>query len=57
VEAGETVEVPVHVLRHPDDDGDARTTVTFTASSEADGSQSASSTCNLHVRDTTPAGS
>ena len=53
-EAGETVEVPVHVLRSP---GNARTTVTLTATSETDQTQSSTSTCNVHVRDTTPGGS
>ena len=53
--AGETVQVPVHVLRNPeDDDGDARTTVTLTATSETDPSQTATRTCNVHVQDTTP---
>jgi len=50
--AGETVEVPVHVLRNPP--GAARTTVTLTATSETDPSQTATSTCNVHVKDTTP---
>ena len=54
-EAGSTAQVPVHVLR-TEDDGDARTTVTLTATSEADPSQTASRTCNVHVRDTTPGG-
>jgi M6 family metalloprotease-like protein len=54
--AGETVQVPVHVLRDPlTDDGDARTTVTLTATSESDASKTATRTCNVHVRDTTPA--
>jgi M6 family metalloprotease-like protein len=53
--AGETVQVPVHVLRDPlTDDGDARTTVTLTATSESDASKTATRTCNVHVRDTTP---
>jgi M6 family metalloprotease-like protein len=56
VKAGETVDVGVHALRHPADDGDARTNVTLTATSETDPSRSASSTCAVHVRDTTPAG-
>ena len=56
--AGATVQVPVHVLRDPlTDDGDARTTVTFTAKSEADSSKTATQTCAVHVRDTTPGGS
>ena len=54
--AGETVQIPVHVLRNPeDDDGDARTTVTLTARSESDNSKTATRTCAVHVRDTTPA--
>jgi M6 family metalloprotease-like protein len=52
--AGETVQVPVHALRSPeDDDGDARTTITLTATSETDPSQTATRTCDVHVRDTT----
>jgi M6 family metalloprotease-like protein len=55
--AGQTVQVPVHVLRDPlTDEGDARTTVTFTAKSESDPSKTATRTCNLHVRDTTTTG-
>ena len=55
--AGQTVQVPVHVLRDPlTDDGDARTTVTLKATSETDGSKTATRTCNVHVRDTPPAG-
>jgi hypothetical protein len=55
--AGQTVPVLVHVLRDPlTDDGDARTTVTLTAKSETDASKTATRTCNVHVRDTTPAG-
>ena len=53
VAAGETASVPVHVLR-TEDDGDARTTVSLTATSEADPSQTATRTCAVHVRDTTP---
>ena len=54
--AGQTLQVPVHVLRDPlTDDGDARTTVTLTAKSESDPSKTATRTCNVHVRDTTPA--
>ena len=53
--AGETVQVPVHALRNPEDDEpDARTTITLTATSETDPSQTATRTCNVHVRDTTP---
>lgn len=53
--AGETVQVVVHALRNPEDDEpDARTTVTLTATSETDPSQTATGTCNVHVRDTTP---
>jgi len=52
--AGQTVQVPVHVLRDPlTDDGDARTVVTLTATSETDGTKTASRTCSVHVRDTT----
>jgi hypothetical protein len=52
--AGQTVQVPVHVLRDPlTDDGDARTVVTLTATSETDQTKTASRTCNVHVRDTT----
>jgi M6 family metalloprotease-like protein len=52
---GETVQIPVHVLRDPlTDEGDARTSVIFTASSETDPSKTATRTCNVHVRDTTP---
>jgi M6 family metalloprotease-like protein len=53
--AGQTVQVPVHALRNPEDDEpDARTTITLTATSETDPSQTSTSTCNVHVRDTTP---
>ena len=52
--AGETVEVPVHVLRTPP--GAARTVVTLTATSETDPTKTASRTCDVHVRDTTPKG-
>ena len=53
--AGQTVQVPVHVLRDPlTDDGDARTVVTLTATSEVDASKTTTRTCNVHVRDTTP---
>jgi M6 family metalloprotease-like protein len=52
--AGETVQVPVHALRNPtDDEPDARTTITLTATSETDASQTATGTCDVHVRDTT----
>ena len=55
--AGQTVQIPVHVLRDPlTDDGDARTTVTFTAKSESDATKTATRTCAVHVRDTTPGG-
>jgi M6 family metalloprotease-like protein len=50
--AGQTVDVPVHVLRTPP--GDARTVVTLTATSETDATKTASRTCDVHVRDTTP---
>ena len=54
--AGQTVQVPVHALRNPDDeDGDARTIVTLTATSETDPTKTATRTCAVHVRDTTPA--
>ena len=53
VRAGETAQVPVHVLR-TEDDGDARTTVTLTATSETDSTKTATQTCNVHVKDTTP---
>ena len=53
--AGETVQVPVHVLRDPLPPGaDARTTVTLTATSESDSTKTATKTCAVHVRDTTP---
>jgi M6 family metalloprotease-like protein len=56
--AGQTVQVPVHVLRDPlTDEGDSRTTVTLTAKSESDASKTATRTCTVHVRDTTPANS
>jgi hypothetical protein len=52
--AGQTVQVPVHVLRDPlTDDGDARTIVTLRATSEADATKTATRTCNVHVNDTT----
>jgi M6 family metalloprotease-like protein len=52
--AGGTVQVPVHALRSAEDeDGDARTTITLTATSETDPSQTATRTCNVHVKDTT----
>ena len=55
--AAQTVQVPVHVLRDPlTDEGDARTVVTLTATSESDASKKATRTCNVHVRDTTPGG-
>ncbi len=55
--AGQTVQVPVHVLRDQlTNDGDARTTVTLTATSETDSSKTATRTCAVHVRDTTPGG-
>jgi hypothetical protein len=54
--AGETVQVPVHALRNPEDeDGDARTTVTLTATSETDPSKTDTQACAVHVRDTRPA--
>ena len=55
--AGQTVQVPVHVLRDPlTDEGDARTVVTLTATSETDKTKTATRTCAVHVRDTTPGG-
>jgi M6 family metalloprotease-like protein len=54
VKAGQTVDVPVHVLRKPP--GSARTVVTLTATSETDPTKTASRTCDVHVSDTTPKG-
>jgi hypothetical protein len=55
VKAGQTVQIPVHVVRDADvEDGDARTTVRFTATSESDSSKTATRTCAVHVKDTTP---
>ena len=55
VKAGETAQIPVHVVRNPDvEDGDARTTVRLTATSETDSSKTATRTCAVHVKDTTP---
>ena len=54
--AGQTVQVPVHVLRDPGKDGNARTVVTLTAKSESDPTKTASRTCDVQVRDTTPGG-
>ncbi len=57
VKAGQTTQVPVHVLRDPlTDEGDARTTVTLRATSEADSTKTVTRVCNVHVRDTTHAG-
>ncbi len=57
VKAGQTTQVPVHVLRDPlTDEGDARTTVTLRATSEADSTKTVTRMCNVHVRDTTHAG-
>ena len=57
IKAGQTAQVPVHVLRDPlTDEGDARTTVTLRATSEADPTKTVTRTCNVHVRDTTHAG-
>jgi M6 family metalloprotease-like protein len=50
--AGQTVQVPVHVLRTPP--GSTQTVVTLTATSETDPTKTASRTCDVHVRDTTP---
>jgi M6 family metalloprotease-like protein len=53
--AGETVQVPVHVLRdNKADDKSTRTTVTLTATSETDPTKTATRTCAVHVKDTTP---
>jgi M6 family metalloprotease-like protein len=53
--AGETVQVPVHVLRdNKADDQSTRTTVTLTAKSETDPTKTATQTCAVHVKDTTP---
>ncbi len=56
--AGQTVQVPVHVLRSKDDNGGGatKTTVRLTATSEADPSKTATQTCAVAVKDTTPAG-
>ena len=54
VKAGQTAQIPVQVVRNPDVDGDARTTVRFTATSETDSSKTATRTCAVHVKDTTP---
>jgi M6 family metalloprotease-like protein len=56
VEAGATKEVPVHALRRNGNGADNRTTVTLTATSETDPSKTATRTCELHTRDTTPGG-
>jgi hypothetical protein len=53
--AGETVQVPVHVLRdNKAADKSTRTTVTLTATSETDPTKTATRTCAVHVKDTTP---
>lgn len=50
--AGEAVEVPVYASRVP---GSANNTdVTLTATSESDPTKTASMTCNVHTKDTTP---
>jgi hypothetical protein len=56
VRAGDTGQVPVHVLRNNKEGGPNRTTVTFTATSETDPTQTATQTCDVHVNDTTPGG-
>jgi hypothetical protein len=56
VPAGETAQVPVHVVRDNGNGGATRTTVTLTATSESDPSQTATQTCDVHVKDTTPGG-
>jgi M6 family metalloprotease-like protein len=54
VKAGQTAQIPVQVVRNPDVEGDARTTVRLTATSETDSSKTATRTCAVHVKDTTP---
>jgi M6 family metalloprotease-like protein len=54
VDAGETGQVPVHVLRNNKAGGANKTTVTLTATSETDPTQTATQTCDVHVKDTTP---
>jgi hypothetical protein len=54
VKAGQTAQVPVHVVKNPNVEGDARTTVRLTATSETDSSKTATRTCAVHVKDTTP---
>jgi M6 family metalloprotease-like protein len=56
VPAGETAQVPVHVVRDNGNGGATRTTVTLTATSETDPAQTATQTCDVHVKDTTPGG-
>ena len=47
--------MPVHVLRYNKaDDKSTRTTVTLTAKSETDPTKTATQTCAVHVKDTTP---
>ena len=53
VRAGSSAEVPVNAVREP---GSApRATITLTATSESDASARATSQCDVHVKDTTPA--
>ena len=52
--AGETAQVPVHVVRDNGNGGATRTTVTLRATSETDPTQTATQTCDVHVKDTTP---
>ena len=54
VPAGETAQVPVHVVRDNGNGGATRTTVTLRATSETDPTQTATQTCDVHVKDTTP---
>ena len=54
VKAGETGQVPVHVLRNNKAGGPNKTTVTFKATSETDPSQTATQTCDVAPQDTTP---
>jgi M6 family metalloprotease-like protein len=54
VESGETAQVPVHVLRNNGNGAANRTTVTLTATSESDPTQTATQTCAVHTKDTTP---
>ena len=46
----------MHVLRDPETEDANRTTITLTATSEADPTKTATRTCDLKVSDTTPGG-